>query len=106
MQAGSPAIVVTQRERFEPSVESLHNVLATVPSDSQIAYFDAGAPPPVARELARVAAEHDVLLLRSDGYVAPNTARNLVMPHVTASSVAFIDNDMLFEPGWLEQLVA
>jgi len=106
MTTGSPAVVVTQRERFEPSAESLRNLLATVPDATQIVYVDAGSPPSVAHELAQIAAEHDVLLLRSDQFLAPNTARNLALPHVSANAVAFVDNDMLFEPGWLDQLAA
>ena len=104
MSPSSPAVVITQRERFEPSVESLRNVLATVANDTQIVCVDAGSPPAVAEELERVAADHDVLLLRSDAYLAPNTARNVALPHVMADSVVFVDNDMLFEPGWLERL--
>ena len=67
MSTGSPAVVVTQRERFEPSVESLRNVLATVPNGTQIVSVDAGSPPAVADELARVAADplehHDLVWL-------------------------------------------
>src|SRR5215213_8668151 len=106
MTTGSRAVVVTQRERFEPSAESLRNLLATVPDATQIVFVDAGSPPSVARELAQIAAEHDVLLLRSDRFLAPNTARNLALSHVSADAVAFVDNDMLFEPDWLEQLAA
>jgi GT2 family glycosyltransferase len=106
MSTGSPTVLITQRERFEPSVESLRNVLATVPDDTQIVYVDAGSPPQTARALDQIAAEHDVLLLRSDGFLAPNTARNVALQHVTADSVAFVDNDVLFEAGWLDRLVA
>ena len=100
------AVVVTQRERFEPSAESLRNLVATVPRGTRVVFVDAGSPPAVARELEHLAGEHDVLLLRSDRYLAPNAARNLALPFVSADAVAFVDNDVLFEPGWLEQLTA
>jgi glycosyltransferase involved in cell wall biosynthesis len=98
------AVVITERERFEPSVETLRNVVDTVDEGTPIVFVDGGSPPSIALELERVAAEHDVLLLRSEHFLVPNAARNLALPFVDADAIAFVDNDMRFEPGWLERL--
>ncbi len=63
------------------------------------------APPSVAHELARLAQAHDFLLLRTDHYLAPNEARNLALPYLESDFVAFVDDDLRFEPGWVERLV-
>jgi len=45
-------------------------------------------------------------LLRRDHFLSPNKSRNLGFAHVDTEFVAFIDNDVLFTPGWLNKLVA
>ena len=104
---GSPSgsVVITCRERFSTSIESLESVLSTVPAGTQVIFVDAGSPPSIAAELARAAESHDFLLLRTDEYISPNAARNLAFPYVEHDFVAFVDNDLLFEPGWLERMV-
>ena len=106
MSPATSSIIVTQRERFDTTIESLESLLSTIPADTRLIYVDAGSPKSVARELARTAAEHDFLLLRADKFLAPNEARNLAIPYVTTDFVAFVDNDLVFEPGWLERLTA
>src|SRR5262249_42620591 len=100
------SVVVVPRERFGSAIESLECVLATVQSETRLVYVDAGSPAAVAGRIARAAVEHDFLLLRTDQHLTPNEARNLAVPFIPTDIVAFVDNDVLFEPGWLEQLAA
>ena len=106
MSPATSSIIVTQRERFDTTIQSLESLLSTIPADARLIYVDAGSPKSVARDLTRAAAEHNFLLLRADRFLAPNEARNLAVPYVTTDFVAFVDNDLLFEPGWLERLTA
>ncbi|MEO1070253.1 MAG: glycosyltransferase [Cyanobacteria bacterium J06638_6] len=38
-------------------------------------------------------------------YLSPNAARNFGLQYVTSRYVVFVDNDVVFTPGWLEALV-
>jgi Glycosyl transferase family 2 len=100
------SVVVVPRERFGSAIESLECVLSTMPAGTRLTYVDAGSPPPIARQIARAAVAHDFLLLRTDRHLAPNEARNLALPFITTGAVAFVDNDVMLEPGWLERLAA
>jgi GT2 family glycosyltransferase len=78
----------------------------TVPDGTRLVAVDAGSPPDIAARLRELAAVHEVLLLRVDGYLAPNEARILALPHVDTEYVVFIDNDAFGDAGWLERLEA
>jgi hypothetical protein len=99
------SVVVVPRERFGSAIESLESLLATVSPGTRLVYVDAGSPRSIAREIAGSAVLNDFLLLRTDRYVSPNEARNLAVPYITTDAVAFVDNDVIVEPGWLEGLV-
>lgn len=58
------------------------------------------------RELEEQANRHDFRLIRRDRFLSPNVARNLAAAQVRTKYVAFVDNDVLVTPTWLERLVA
>jgi GT2 family glycosyltransferase len=99
-------LVVTQRERMMRSEMSLENVLADQSEPFKLIYVDGGAPEPVRAYLERRVAEVGGVLIRRDEWLWPSIGRNLAMPHVDTPYVAFIDNDLVVEPGWLRKLVA
>ncbi|MFO0934446.1 MAG: glycosyltransferase [Planctomycetota bacterium] len=108
---GSPAAKVTvaviPRERWSASARSLDSVLARTGADVPIVWVDAGTPPDLRRRLTRrFATRPGVTVVQGRGYVAPNRARNLAVERVATPYVAFVDNDVLVAPGWLEALVA
>lgn len=98
-------VVVVPRERFSRALPSLASLLAHTRRDVPIVYVDAGSPPHVRRAIAIAARRNDVTLLRSNRYLAPNAARALGLAAVRTPYVAFLDNDVLVTPGWLEALV-
>jgi hypothetical protein len=51
-------------------------------------------------------AEAGGLLIRKDAWLWPGVARNLALAHVDTPFVAFIDNDVVVETGWLGKLLA
>lgn len=98
-------IIVSPRERFEVAIGSLEACLKTADVPFKLVYVDGGSPKPIAAELKRIVAEAGHTYLRFDGYITPNHARNSALPLVDTDYIAFIDNDVAFEPGWLSALV-
>jgi GT2 family glycosyltransferase len=99
-------IVVVPRERFSTSEVALETLLANTPTGVPVIYVDAGSPPRIASYLRGAAAARGIRLVRQDGHLSPNQARNLAIPLVETTYVVFIDNDALVEPGWLDAMVA
>lgn len=98
-------IVITQRERFsytEPSLESLyeHTKLSF-----KLIYIDGNSPSHIKQYLELQAQEKGFKLLRKEQFLSPNQARNLGLRQVDTKYVVFIDNDVLFTPHWLDNLL-
>jgi GT2 family glycosyltransferase len=98
-------VVVVPRERFGMAVESLDSVLAAQPAGWPLVYVDAGSPPAARDAIAERAATHAIEVVREERFLPPNVARNRGLAAVTTPLVAFVDNDVLVRPGWIEALV-
>lgn len=97
-------IVVTQRERFGMTAESLEDLIAKTPG-AKILYIDGNSPARWRDYLAEQQEAGRISLIRTDYYLTPNQARNLALDHVDTEYLVFCDNDVLFTPGWLDALV-
>lgn len=106
MSTAKVTVVAVQRERFGTTRRSLENLYATAGLPFELVYVDTGSPRRVQRYLARRSRELDFRLLRTDRFLSPNAARNLGFTEVRTPYVAFLDNDVEGEPGWLRRLVA
>lgn len=106
MTASATTVCVIPRERFSAALPALRSLLAEPEAPARVVYFDGGSPRKVGVELERLARERDMTLLRSAAYVAPNDARNHVLPHVDTAFTAFLDNDVWVTPGWVPRLEA
>ena len=100
-------IVITQRERFCFTQVSLESILADDSYPFDLIYVDGGSPTVIQEYLTRKASEDErITLIRRDHYLKTNEARNLALPLTKDSDyVAFVDNDVIVEPGWLKLLV-
>jgi len=105
MSCSLVTIAVVPRERFSYSVRSLENIYAQTSHPFDLVYVDGGSPRAVRDQLRNQADRRGFRLLRTEGYLTPNQARNMALPHATGRYVVFIDNDVLVEPGWLDELV-
>tara|TARA_R110000823_G_scaffold27609_18_gene80525 strand:- start:12407 stop:13372 length:966 start_codon:yes stop_codon:yes gene_type:complete len=103
--AAAVTICVTPRERFSCAVDSLKNIAANTAPPYNLLYIDANSPEPIARELAAICAQHGFEYLRVDDYLPPNSARNLALAKIDTPFVAFADNDLFVQPGWLHALL-
>jgi cellulose synthase/poly-beta-1,6-N-acetylglucosamine synthase-like glycosyltransferase len=70
-----------------------------------LVYVDGGSPPLVRQYLEQRAARHGFRLLSTERFLSPNEARNLAAAQIQTPYVAFVDNDVVVSPGWLEALV-
>jgi GT2 family glycosyltransferase len=92
-------------ERFSATKRSLESILAHRPSGAELVYIDGGSPPLVRQYLEQQAVRRRFRLISTEKYVAPNAARNMAARLVRTRYVAFVDNDVVVSPHWLERLV-
>lgn len=105
MKPDDATIVVVPRDHFSHAKESLESVLELTPPSCPLVYVDGNSPARTARYLSRLAQARSFELLRYDHYVTPNQARNAGAQRASTRYIAFIDNDVVVAPGWLEPLV-
>lgn len=99
-------VAIVPRERFSVARKSLGSVLSHTDPSVPLVYLDGRGPRDLQLWLQAEAARRPFKLVRSEHYVSPSQARNLVLDHITTRYVVFIDNDVLVTPRWLESLVA
>jgi hypothetical protein len=97
-------VVVVPRERFSATKRSLGSLFDNTPRPFRLVYVSAGAPTSVQRYL-EAASEEMQFRLMTTGYLSPNQARNVALREVSTKYVAFLDNDALVTPCWLDRLV-
>jgi GT2 family glycosyltransferase len=98
-------IVVSPRERFSYTRESLESIYEHTEYPFQLIYVDGGSPRHIKDYLAKQAEQKQFQLIRTDYYLSPNHARNMGLKHVTTKYVVFIDNDVVVTSGWLKSLI-
>jgi GT2 family glycosyltransferase len=106
MPAPRVAVAVLQRESFGHTKRSLENLYATAGEPFDLVYVDGGSPPRVRKIIEDEAQRRGFRIIRRDRFLMPNEARNLAVATVDAEFMAFVDNDLIFRPGWLRQLLA
>lgn len=98
-------IVVSPRERFSYTRESLESIYEHTKIKFNLVYVDGNSPAKVRRYLEAQAQARGFQLIRTKDYLYPNQARNLGLAQVKTKYVVFIDNDVIVSPGWLSALV-
>jgi GT2 family glycosyltransferase len=98
-------IVVSQRERFSYTRESLQSIYEHTQTPFSLVYVDGGSPRHIQRYLEQQAQEKGFQLIRTEQYLSPNQARNLGLQQVDSEYLVFIDNDVIVSPGWLDLLL-
>ncbi len=98
-------VIVTQRERFGMTEESLNSLYENT-QGADIIYVDGRSPKRIASYLRGEADAGRITLLRHERFLTPNQARNIGVAAAKTRYVAFVDNDVVFTPGWLDKLIA
>ena len=98
-------IVVSPRERFSATKESLESIYQHTKIPFKLIYVDGNSPRKTKEYLKQKSQSRGFKLIRTEHYLSPNQARNLAIPHVDTEYLLFIDNDVLVSEGWLKSLV-
>lgn len=98
-------IVVSPRERFSYTRESLESIYEHTKIPFKLVYVDGNSPKTIKKYLEDQAQEKSFKLIRKDHYLFPNWARNIGLAEVNTPYVLFADNDIIASPGWLEALL-
>jgi GT2 family glycosyltransferase len=98
-------IVVSPRERFSFTRESLESIYEHTTVPFELIYVDANSPRAIKQYLQEKSQEKGFKLIRTEYYLSPNQARNLAIPHVDTEYLLFVDNDVLVSQGWLNSLL-
>lgn len=99
-------VIVSPRERYSSVLGTLREIRQTVPPGTRVILIEGGSPRWVRRKLSVLTQELEVDWVSLPEPVLPNVARNIGIDMTESEYIAFVDNDLLFEDGWLEALVA
>lgn len=98
-------VIVVPRERFSFAAQSLQSIVGNTPKGVPIIFVDGGSPDYLKKALGEEPANARVSFISVDRYLCPNEARNIGARAAGTKYLAFIDNDVLASPGWLDHLV-
>lgn len=98
-------IIVSPRERFSYTRESLESIYENTQVPFKLIYVDGNSPKDIREYLQNQAQEKGFKLIRTDYYLTPNSARNIGLAEVDTKYVAFVDNDIIPAAGWLKALI-
>ena len=99
-------VVMIPRERFSCARESIDSLYDNTRLQFDLIYVDTNAPKRQSRELRSLAESRGFRILRTDRFLKPAQARNIGARAADGDYVVFVDNDVAYSPGWLENLVA
>ncbi|MCJ8328722.1 MAG: glycosyltransferase [Lentisphaeria bacterium] len=105
MKSPQVTIIVTQRERFSFTQESLESIYEHTKSPFKLIYVDGNSPTHIRRYLESQAGKKGYSLVRNNHYLFPNKARNIGLSKVDTKYAIFIDNDVVVSSGWLAPLL-
>ena len=98
-------IVVSPRERFSYTRESLESIYENTQIPFKLIYVDGNSPKKTREYLQWEAQEKGFQLIRTDYYLTPNRARNIGLAEVDTKYVVFVDNDIIPADRWLKALI-
>ncbi len=105
MSTPEVTIVVVQRERFSQTERALESVYEHTNIPFNLIYIDGKSPAKLKRYLQEQSQAKGFHLIRKERFVPTNEGRNLALSLVKTKYVAFIENDLIVAPGWLENLI-
>lgn len=99
-------VIITQRERYSYTKTALEHLYQQPSIPFDLIYVDGNSPPDVQEYLQTQVQQRGIQLIRREEYLPPNCARNLALQQVRTKYVAFLENDVLVNPYWLDHLIA
>lgn len=102
----SSTVVVSPRERLYSIIWSLESLFATIADDVPVVVVDGGISPNLRRKLDRMRARRPFRHISLPYQVTPNQARNHGIAASDTEFVVFAENDVIYQPRWLQALEA
>lgn len=99
-------IICVPRERFDYTSSSIRSLFEKTHLPFELIYVDNAVPGTVRSELEQLQSEYDFQVVKAPHPLAPNQARNLGFEQAKGRYVLFVDNDVVFDDQWLEELVS
>jgi hypothetical protein len=99
-------LVMTVRERHGLTLESIANILANTTIPHRFIFAHGELPPWLDEGIQALARAGRIESRRFDGNLWPQHIRRAIAREIDTDYVAFIDNDILVSPGWMEKLIA
>lgn len=99
-------IVCVPRERFDYTADSINSLFEKTTLPFELIYVDNAVPAAVRSELKTLQDKHAFQIVKSPYPLPPNQARNLGLEHAKGRYILFVDNDVVFDDNWMEELVA
>lgn len=99
------SIVCVPRERFDFTQQSIASLYEKTTLPFELIYVENAVPRSVRRLLNEEAESRQFTLIKTPYPMAPNAARNFGLEQAKGDYVVFIDNDVVFDDNWLEELV-
>ena len=97
---------MTVRERHRLTLRSIEDILARTATPFRLVFAHGGLPEWLELGLQPLVQSGRVELRHFPGLHWPHHLRQAVIGEVDTEYVAFIDNDILVSPGWLDRLLA
>lgn len=98
-------IVVSPRDRYNVARESLESLFESTHEPYELIYVTSRAPQELRDWIDAQARDRGFTHIAETRYLTPNEARNRGAAGAAGDYIAFVDNDVLFSPGWLSALV-
>lgn len=98
-------IVVTPRDRFCLTQESLETIFSKTDVPFEMIYVDGASPDHIRDYLVKKSQEKNFKLIRVEHFLTPNQARNIAVKHIKTPFAAFVENDVAVADGWLSAML-
>jgi len=99
-------IVVTIRDRLSTMPESLASLLENTPEPFELVYVTGKLPKRVRAWIDQEAAIHGFIHINGGRHMTPAESRNAGLACARGEYVVFVENDIVFETGWLSALIS
>jgi mycofactocin glycosyltransferase len=93
-----PTDVTVVIPAYRPAINELRAIIGACANTAAVVVVDDASPEPIA-------AIEGATVIRSATNGGPGAARSIGLAHVSTPFVAFVDTDVLLEPGWLDPLL-
>lgn len=98
-------VIVNFRERWSLTPQAIQSLIDNTSSPYQLWLLDSGMPTALRQEVERLGSLAGLRIIDVGHETWPNHARSMVVREITTPYAAFVDNDLVVAPGWLDKLV-